>query len=78
VSATQHRLDFASLDSEFELTRALVAAGKSGTDLWAGITDWTERKARARISIIVNKLEEQFAQAFERVYREPLRKGKAA
>lgn len=68
---------FLALDSEMNLAQAL--AQRTGRDLFAGVTDPTECKARARIQIVVNKLDEQFmgtrtfSQVFESIYGEPLR-----
>lgn len=68
---------FLALDSEIELAAALIA--RTGRDLFAGVTDPTERKARARICIVINKLDAEFmggrtfCQVFESIYSEPLR-----
>lgn len=71
---------FLALDSEIELAAALIA--RTGRDLFAGTTDPSECKARARIQIVMNKLDAElmgsrtFAQVFESIYAEPLRAAK--
>lgn len=72
--AGQFRL---TLEPELDLAAAITA--HTGRDLFEGVTDTAERKARARIAIIVGKLEQlacgdsTFAEVFERTYGEPLR-----
>lgn len=71
---------FLALDSEIDLAAALIA--RTGRDLFAGTTDTAECMARARICIVMNKLDDDlmgsrtFAQVFESIYAEPLRAGK--
>ena len=68
---------FLALDAEMDLAKALIA--RTGRDLFAGVTDTAECKARARIQIVINKLDLElmgsrtFAQVFESIYGEPLR-----
>ena len=68
---------FLALDAEMDLAKALAL--RTGRDLFAGVTDQAECMARARIQIVINKLDAElmggrtFAQVFESIYGEPVR-----
>lgn len=68
---------FLALDSEMDLAQAL--AQRTGRDLFAGVTDTAECKARARIQIVINKLDAElmggrtFSEVFKSIYGEPVR-----
>jgi hypothetical protein len=70
---------FKRFDSELALAEAL-RRHSSSSRLFDGVTDTEDRKARARISIVMNHLRaeptddtsETFAEAFARIYGEPL------
>ena len=68
---------FLALDGEFDIASAITA--RLGRDLFAGITDTAELKRRARIALIVDKLESvvvngrRLDQIFQTVYGEPVR-----
>lgn len=70
MSNAQSFLSFSRLTSEIELAKALHA--RTGRDLFAGLTNREDRKAAARIQIIVNHLQSDFAAAFQDVYGEAL------
>lgn len=61
---------FAHLDTEIGLADSLFA--KTGRDLFKGVTEPADRKAAARIAIVMNDLEAEFGGAYEKIYGEPL------
>jgi hypothetical protein len=67
---SQHALQFHQLDGEIALFKAIVA--KTGRDIFAGVTEPKERQAAARIAILINKLDAEFAGDYQRIYGEPL------
>jgi hypothetical protein len=70
ATASQARFRF---EPEMDLAAAITA--HLGRDLFAGVTDPAERKARARIALILDKLEgiAGLGALFESIYGEPLR-----
>jgi hypothetical protein len=60
-------------EPEMDLAAAITA--HLGRDLFAGVTDPDERKVRARIALIVDKLEHVggLGALFESIYGEPVR-----
>lgn len=67
---SQADFSFIKLDAEIDLAQAIHA--KTGRDLFAGVTGREDRQAAARIAIVINRLESEFGQAYERIYGEPL------
>lgn len=66
----QAAFSFIKLDAEIDLARAIHA--KTGRDLFAGVTDRKDRQAAARIAIVINRLEGEFGETYQRIYGEPL------
>lgn len=67
---SQYAIDFRRLDDETELAKAIFA--KTGRDLFAGVTEPSDRQAAARIAIVMNGLQSEFGAAYKRVYGEEL------
>jgi hypothetical protein len=61
---------FKKLDSEIALFKAIVA--RTGRDIFSGVTAAEDRKAAARIAIVINKLHAEFGADYQRIYGEPL------
>lgn len=61
---------FNRLDDEIGLASALQAS--CGRDVFAGISSFDERKAIARIAIVMNHLEAEYGAAFARIYGEAI------
>lgn len=70
MECRQAQMSFIKLDAEIDLATAIHA--KTGRDLFDGITDRADRQAAARIAILMNRLEAEFGQAYQRIYGEPL------
>lgn len=70
MSQSQNALPFKTFDQEYDLAQALLA--RTGRDLFAGITNPDDRKAAARIAIIMNRLQGEFGARYESIYGEPL------
>jgi hypothetical protein len=68
--AGQGSLSFIQLDAEIDLATALHA--KTGRDLFAGVTGREDRQAAARIAIVMNRLEGEFGEAYQRIYGEAI------
>jgi hypothetical protein len=66
----QNAFQFNHLTSEIGLANALFA--KTGRDLFKGLTTTADRKAAARIAIVMNRLEAEFGSAYQALYGEPL------
>lgn len=66
----QRAFGFSQLDSEIGLAAAIHA--KTGRDLFAGVTEPADRQAAARIAIVMNKLEAEFGETYQRIYGEPI------
>lgn len=70
VNAGQASLSFIQLEAEIDLAQAIHA--KTGRDLFAGVTDRVDRQAAARIAIVINRLEAEFGEAYQRIYGEAI------
>jgi hypothetical protein len=70
MSQPQSAFQFNHLTSEMGLANGIFA--KTGRDLFAGLTTPQDRKAAARIAIVMNRLESEFGAAYQSIYGEPL------